>query len=273
MDAFRDRVAIVTGAGSGIGRAISVALGRRGARVIVTDLDLASAEATAEMVRRAGAETSAHRVDVVDPGDVSEIVDHTVRVHRRLDLLFNNAGIAVGGEARDTTLAEWHRTIDVNLLGVVHGVHAAYPVMIRQGSGHIVNTASVAGLSPVPGLVAYAATKHAVVGLSTSLRAEAKSYGVRVSALCPGVIDTAILDRSAVKGGVNREWVTKTARRVATPAEECARVALRGIERNQAIILVTGHAKAMAWLERFAPRTTDLVSGLVAKELHRRRRG
>lgn len=184
MDAFRDRVAIVTGAGSGIGRAISVALGRRGARVIVTDLDLASAEATAEMVRRAGAETSAHRVDVVDPGDVSEIVDHTVRVHRRLDLLFNNAGIAVGGEARDTTLAEWHRTIDVNLLGVVHGVHAAYPVMIRQGSGHIVNTASVAGLSPVPGLVAYAATKHAVVGLSTrsARRRRATESGSRRSA-------------------------------------------------------------------------------------------
>src|SRR5207248_6593438 len=115
--------------------------------------------------------------------------------HGRLDLMVNNAGIGIGGETRELLLAHWDRIIDVNLRGVVHGVHAAYPVMIEQGSGHIVNTASLAGLLPSPGATPYAMTKHAVVGLSLSLRGEAAAYGVRVTAVCPGVVETPILDK------------------------------------------------------------------------------
>jgi len=105
-------------------------------------------------------------------------------------VMVNNAGIGVGGEASELTLAHWERVIDVNLRGVIHGVHAAYPVMIAQRSGHIVNTASLAGLMPSPWLTPYAMTKHAVVGLTLSLRAKAAAHGVRVTAVCPGVVDT-----------------------------------------------------------------------------------
>ena len=128
----------------------------------------------------------AERVDVTDAVAVQRLVDGTVAREGRLDLLFNNAGIAVFADARDTSLEDWNRLIDVNLRGVVHGVAAAYPLMVRQGSGHIVNTASAAGLLPSPANIAYAATKHAVVGLSLTLRAEAVHHGVGVSVICPG---------------------------------------------------------------------------------------
>ena len=107
--------------------------------------------------------------------------------------MFNNAGIAIGGSAHDYGIQEWNQIIDVNLRGVVNGVQAAYCIMIKQGFGHIVNTASITGLMPTPGQVAYSMTKHAVVGLSLSLRAEAALLGIRVSVLCPGAIRTPIL--------------------------------------------------------------------------------
>src|SRR3954453_21480548 len=161
-------VAIVTGGGSGIGAALCRALGARGDTVVVADIDGASAQRTADEVRGTAA-----KVDVRDAAAVQALVDDTVAEHGRLDLIFNNAGIGVGGDALELTVAHWDRIIDINLRGVVHGVQAAYPVMAREGSGSIVNPASMAGLTQTPFLAPYVATKHAVVGLSLSLREEA----------------------------------------------------------------------------------------------------
>src|SRR4051812_28103555 len=144
------RVAIVTGGGSGIGEALCRALAARGDTVIVADIDGASAERVASDIRGV-----ASKVDVRDATAVQALVDDTVATHGRLDLIFNNAGIGVGGDILDLTIAHWDRIIDINLRGVVHGVAAAYPVMARQRSGHIVNTASVAGLTPPPYLTPY----------------------------------------------------------------------------------------------------------------------
>ena len=251
-DEFRDKVAIVTGGASGIGRAIAEELARHGARVVVADLNGDAARQVASAVMPAGA-ASAATVDVTDARAVERVVAETTAAHGRLDYMFNNAGIAIMGDARLMTLADWNRLIDVNLRGVVHGVVAAYPVMVRQGFGHIVNTASFAGLTPNPGATGYAMTKHAVVGLSTSLRAEAAPLGVRVSVLCPGLIDTPIKDAAYLLGNADREAVVNSVPVKMYPAAACARDALRGVARNRPIIVVTAAAHAGWLVYRVAP--------------------
>jgi len=159
------RVAIVTGGASGIGRALGAALVARGDRVVLADV--AAAAEVADQLNAAGpGAATAAAVDVRDAAAVAHLVTETAEVHGQLDLMFNNAGIRMGGPVEELTVAHWRRAIEVNLLGVVHGVAAAYPLMLRQGHGHIVNTASLAGLVPMPGAAPYTASKAAVVGLS-----------------------------------------------------------------------------------------------------------
>jgi len=180
-------------------------------------------------------------------------VEKTVTQHGRLDFIFNNAGIAVGGEARDCSIEDWRKVLDVNLYGVIHGVMAAYPVMVEQGFGHIVNTASIEGLVPFPGTTSYVASKYGVVGLSNALRVEGADLGVKVSVVCPGYIKTAIFhDSKLIK--VNRQKMMEDLSKMKgmTP-RECARVILRGVERNQAIIVVTHFAKVLWILQRISP--------------------
>lgn len=260
---FRDRVAIVTGGASGIGRAIGAELVRRGAAVVLADIDGEGAAEAAASMQPAGA-ARGKRTDVTDSGAVAELVNETAREHGRLDLLFNNAGIVTFGEVRDMALADWNAMIDVNLRGVVHGVAAAYPLMIRQGSGHIVNTASAAGLGPTPAGTCYAATKHAVVGLSTSLRAEAVRFGVRVSVVCPGFIDTPIKHRAKY---LNTDYETALRDfpfRLHT-AEALAGAVLRGVSRNKAIIVFTPFARVMWALYRLSPTLTIALAARAAR--------
>ena len=139
-------------------------------------------------------------VNVADAEAFQRVVESAVESWGRLDYLFNNAGIGIGGEARDFQLDEWKKVIDVNLYGVIHGVQAAYPIMIEQGSGHIVNVASIAGLVPFAGEISYTASKYAVVGLTHTLRAEAADLGGNVTLVCPGKIETPIYETSEVIG-------------------------------------------------------------------------
>lgn len=178
--------------------------------------------------------------------------------------LFNNAGIAIMGHARLMTLADWNGLIDVNVRGVVHGVAAAYPLMLRQGSGHIVNTASAAGLAPTPGLTGYAMTKHAVVGLSTSLRLEAARFGVKVSVVCPGLIDTPLKDAMRLLGAEREAVLGELPPRILYTPAACARDILRGVARNRAIIVVTPMAKLVWFLYRCAPRPMARIISVLA---------
>ncbi len=188
---WKGATAIVTGGGSGIGKALSLAMAKRGAHVLVTDIN---AEAAAQVAAACGADASAQTLDVRDAAAVQACVDGFVSTHGKLDYFFNNAGMGVAGEVYEIALEAWDRVIDINIRGVVHGVAAAYPIMVKQKSGHIINTASLAGLGPAPLLTPYAMTKHAVVGLSTSLRIEGKAHNVKVSVLCPSAIETPLLD-------------------------------------------------------------------------------
>jgi NAD(P)-dependent dehydrogenase (short-subunit alcohol dehydrogenase family) len=247
--AFRGRTAVVTGGASGIGRALGHALAARGARVVVADRDGAGAERVAAELGAAG---TAATVDVTDDAAVGALVDRVVAAHGALDLMVNNAGISVGGDARDLTLDDWRGVLDVNLNGVVHGTRHALRVMAPQRSGHVVNMASAAGLLPFPTNVPYAASKHAVVGLSRSLRPEAAAYGVRVTAVCPSFVRTPILDSPLV--GVDRAAAEVEIDRLRPLApERAAELILGGVAANRALIVFPGYIRAMVLLDHVLP--------------------
>lgn len=269
------RTAVVTGGASGIGRALAAALVARGVHVTVADLDGAGAErVAAELSGDPAGGAVGVALDVTDAAAVADVIRSVKAEHGRLDMVFNNAGIGVGGRTEELTLDHWNRAIDVNLRGVVHGVHAAYPIMVEQGFGHIVNTASLAGLTPAPLMAPYTTTKHAVVGLSVSLRAEAACRGVKVSAVCPAFVDTAILDNT--NPGLPQTEVATSARETALrvqrrlyTAEGVAADVLRGMERDQALIVVPAVGR-FAWRAvRWFPSLAIRMAGREAARLRR----
>ncbi|HVB45523.1 MAG TPA: SDR family oxidoreductase [Streptosporangiaceae bacterium] len=260
---LRDQVAVVTGGASGIGAALVRAIAAQGGTVVIADVDEAAAKAAATEVNAAlagpagGEPVSTATLDVRDASAVADLVAQVAAGFGQLDYMFNNAGIAVGGMVEELTLGHWDRVIDVNVRGVIHGVHAAYPVMLRQGHGHIVNTASLAGLVPGPMLAPYAAAKHAVVGLSLSLRAEAAGRGVRVSAVCPGFVDTPLLGRvnpdlPRTQTGTNAAALARLTGRLYRAAP-LAQDVLRGVARNRAVIVAPARARVAWRVTRYAP--------------------
>ncbi len=270
-------VAIVTGGASGIGRAISQALVERGATVAIADRDAEGAERVSAAMAGPG---SAYGValDVTDADAVQTAYGKVHDEHGRLDLVVNNAGIGTGGAIDELSLDHWNATIDVNLRGVVHGVQAAYPIMIEQGSGHILNTASLAGLLPTPLMGPYTATKHAVVALSLALRAEAAPHRVKVSVLCPGFVDTPLLDNTnpglpqTPAGTESRRTAQRLQRRLYSP-EMLARDVLRGVERNKSLIVEPAFARQAWRLVRLAPAAVPLAGQLEIRRYLRQRKG
>jgi len=261
MDVFRDKTAIVTGGASGIGKGLCEELGKYGAHVVVADVNEEEARNVAASLKTSGGRAEAVKLDVTNEEDVRGLIDETAAKSGRLDYIFNNAGIGIGGEVKDMDLDHWKRIVDVNQWGVVYGTLAAYRVMVGQGSGHIVNTASAAGLVPSPLLTAYSMTKHAVVGLSTGLRAEGAELGVKVSVVCPGFIDTPIFDSTEyVNTSKEISLSVVPSGLKAMSAEDCARAVLRGVARNRGIIPVQAPAYILWWLNRLSPRIMDAQS-------------
>jgi NAD(P)-dependent dehydrogenase (short-subunit alcohol dehydrogenase family) len=196
MRDLRGKVAVVTGAASGIGRAMAERFAREGMKIVLADVQEGALGEAREAIARSGAEAIAVPTDVAKWEAVDALARRTVEAFGAAHVVCNNAGVAVGGLAWETTQAEWEWTFGVNLWGVVHGVRAFVPRMIAQGEGHVVNTASVAGLVAPPGMSAYCATKHAVVGISECLHHDLTIAGhiakVKVSVLCPGWVKTNI---------------------------------------------------------------------------------
>lgn len=196
-DFYANKIAVVTGAGSGIGRSIARLLSRCGTKVHCADINGEAASTVAGELDNA----EAHTLDVTDAEAVRALADKIYAKDGRVDLLFNNAGIGHAALMADTQLEDWRSVLEVNVMGVVNGIHAFLPRMVQQSTAaHIVNTASGAGLIPHPKMAAYCASKHAVVGLSTSLSAELHDSNVRVTILCPGVINTAIVKNTKMRG-------------------------------------------------------------------------
>ncbi|MBH0776453.1 SDR family NAD(P)-dependent oxidoreductase [Nocardia bovistercoris] len=250
---FVGRTAIVTGGGSGIGAALTGALVAAGARVWCADIDPAAAERVAAAARGPGTVTAV-LLDVTDAEAVRSLVDGVVADAGRIDLMFNNAGIVLGGQTHLLTLEQWNRIIDINVRGVVHGVHAAYPHMIAAGSGHIVNTASAAGLMASGLLTSYSTTKFAVVGLSDALRSEAGVHGVGVTVVCPSAVETPILDKGGVGDFRGRAFLLGAEKtKHAYSPQRLAEDVLVAVARDRARVVVPRRTRIGWLLSRIAP--------------------
>jgi NAD(P)-dependent dehydrogenase (short-subunit alcohol dehydrogenase family) len=266
---FHEAVAIVTGGGMGLGEALCEEIGRRGATVVVADIDADAASQVAQRLQCSGIPARPAQVDVANEAAVAELIDGTVADYGHLDYMINNAGIAIGGDSRDLSMQQWRRVLDVDLLGVVYGTVHAYEVMARQGRGHIVNVSSLSGLVPQPGNIPYCTSKHAIVGLSLSLRFEGADLGVKVSAVCPGDMRTKIYDNMVVMN-MPRERVVTLSRHThylmpQLSAEAAARAILRGVARNQALIVFPTAVRMIWHLYRWFPSVIYRIS------LHRMR--
>lgn len=268
---FKDKVAIVTGGASGIGQAVCEELGRRGTIVVVADLNSERADQVAAGISTAGGQAEAAELDVTQSDQIQKLIDQTVSKHGRLDYMFNNAGINIAGETRDLLPEHWNRVLDINLMGVVHGTRIAYSLMVKQGFGHIVNTASLCGLMPVPLEVPYATAKHAVVGLSTSLRAEGAALGVKVSVFCPGVIQTPLIEKSMAVNSSMEEILSISPLGI-MDLNDAVRVLLRGVARNQGMIVCPFDSRMSWMLYRLAPSLMDKLMGKSVLQFREKRR-
>ena len=194
--------------------------------------------------------------------DVRHLIDETISEYGRLDYLFDNAGIAIVGDARDLTLEQWRRVLEVNLYGVLYGTVIAYPIMVRQGFGHIVNISSATGLLPGPINAPYCTSKYGIVGLSLSLRVEGADLGVNVSVVCPGRVRTNIYQATTIANLAPEQRAAYEQQMTAPKkmdASKAARTILGGVSRNQAIITFPANVR-LAWrLYRLSPHLVDRI--------------
>ena len=266
MGDFKGKVAVVTGAANGIGREMAKAFARRGARLVLVDIDEEGLCATAGELEIMGAESGAHVVDVSSAAQVASLCDDVYGVLGRVDVLCNNAGVAAAGDFEALSLDDLSWVVDVNLRGVINGCHCFYPRMITQGGGgHIVNTASSGGLAPFMALSIYCCTKYGVVGLSETLRAEAALHGIGVSAICPAAIATDIVLRGRIRSHSTRSTPERLAaitdgiiKRRALGPERVAEAAVKAVERNRGVVVVGPEAYLMDWAHRLSRRAFDL---------------
>ena len=261
----------MTGGASGIGRALCEQICQQSGISIVADINDQAAAQTAAAIKQRGGKAEAVRVDVSCPAELDKVVNDAAARHGRLDFMFNNAAICVVGELRDATYADWPRIIEVNLLGVIYGTMAAYAIMLRQQSGHIVNIASMTGLIPSPVLTHYGTTKWGVVGFSTSLRPEAASLGVKVSVACPSLVRTNIPDRTSYLRLHKDEYLARLPWRWMMEPDQAARLILRGVARNRPIIVCPFHGRVLWWCYRFCPALLAPLSRWSVKEFRKLR--
>jgi NAD(P)-dependent dehydrogenase (short-subunit alcohol dehydrogenase family) len=206
MKEFDGKVALVTGGGSGIGRATALAFARHGAQVVIGDRDVQRGQETVSMIRDAGGTATFRETDVLVAAEVEALVDHAIAEYGRLEVAFNNAGIE--GDVRplvEQTEANYDAVMDINVKGVWLSMKYEIPRMLEQGGGAIVNSSSVAGVIGFPGIGVYVASKHAVIGLTKTAALEHSAKGIRINAVNPGLIDTEMADRLAAGIGTSKE--------------------------------------------------------------------
>jgi NAD(P)-dependent dehydrogenase (short-subunit alcohol dehydrogenase family) len=270
------KTALVTGAASGIGRASALAFARRGADLFLCDLDEAGLAETQQTAQELGRDVFCSRVDVADPEAMAAF---SADVHERtdaVDILMNNAGVAIGGGFLDTTAEDWDWIVGINLMGVVHGCRCFVPAMVRaQRGGHVVNVSSAAGYLASEALAAYSTTKFAVLGLSEALRDELARHRIGVTTVCPGIIDTPITRNARLRGTTldrpeAREEMIATYRRRGYGPDRVAENILKAISRNRAVAPISAEAWGIYYLKRFAPGLQAWLIGRAGERARKR---
>jgi NADP-dependent 3-hydroxy acid dehydrogenase YdfG len=261
-----DKVVVITGAGSGIGRATALAFAAERARVIACDVDQARLDALAhDLGDRA---LLVRKVDVADRAQMAAFAEAAHALAPAADVLVNNAGVAVGGGFLDISLDDWDWLLGVNLRGVVHGCHFFIPKMVERGAaGHVVNVSSIFGIFAPPNASAYVASKFAVLGLSQSLRAELADKQIGVTAICPGMIATAIVEDARYAGKIaeSKGKMQAVFKRRGSSPDVVARSILDVVRRNPAIRPVGPDGWAIWAMTRVAPRATTALTGLLSR--------
>jgi NAD(P)-dependent dehydrogenase (short-subunit alcohol dehydrogenase family) len=252
------KVALVTGAGSGIGKATALAFARRGANLVLCDVNAPGLTETAGLIRGLGREVVSRTVDVADRDQMRAFADAVYAEIPAVDILMNNAGVGLAATFLDTEMEDWDWIVGINLLGVVHGCHFFVPKMVERGrGGHVINVSSAAGYSANHVLCAYSATKFAVLGFSEALRDELEPHHIGVTAVCPGIINTAITQTSRMKGQAAtpeaRQAAVEFYRRRNYGPERVAENILKAVQRNRAVAPISPEAWAFYYLKRWAP--------------------
>lgn len=258
--------AVVTGAGSGIGRAFALELSRRAGSIVCADIDLASARATAADIETGGGRALAVRCNVSREPQVRKLAAQAADwFEAPPSLVINNAGIGSGGgPVGRTSLDDWRRTLDVNLWGVINGCHVFVPILRQQGSGGLINVASVASFAAAPRMAAYNVSKAGVLSLTETLAAELAGSGVRVTALCPTFVRTAIFDGELIDPGA-AALSRRLGKLIGFSPERVARMALSGHDRGRLYVLPQPDARAVWQLKRTLPRTFSKLGGLAGR--------
>ncbi|MDI6796732.1 MAG: SDR family oxidoreductase [Desulfatibacillaceae bacterium] len=268
MSIFDQKTAVVTGGGDGIGKALCLQLGALGARVIVTGRNRQNISRTAELIKEQGGTAQAVQLDVCSLEAVREVFKKTADEHKGLNFVFNNAGISVAGEIIDLSMEHWEKVIRTNLMGTLHGTTEAYRIMADQGFGHIINISSLAGLLPFPIKAPYCATKHAIVGLSSTLRAEGAALGVKVTVACPGLVATNIWHKTPIMRADNAD-VLKIIRAPMMTPEKAAQIILKGTAKNKGLLVFPAHAKLLWWAYKIFPTGFDPIGAMLMRDFRK----
>jgi NAD(P)-dependent dehydrogenase (short-subunit alcohol dehydrogenase family) len=257
MKELRGKVAVITGAGSGIGRALARAFAEEGCHLALVDIQPGGLQETAAALRERGLRVTTHVADVADRERMQALPAEIEAAHGAIHLLFNNAGVTINKSFEDSPLGEIDFVVGVNLWGVIHGCHYFLPHLKRQGEAHIVNTSSLAGFLGLPRQASYCLTKAAVKSLSESLRAELACHGIGVTSIHPGTIRTNILRSAAARSGSQREETERLAglmERFGMRPEKLARRVVRAVKANRARVRIGFDSYLGDWLKRLLPQ-------------------
>jgi NAD(P)-dependent dehydrogenase (short-subunit alcohol dehydrogenase family) len=270
LDRFAGKVVVITGGARGLGRGLSEAVARGGAKLVVGDIDFAAASALCDELSRAGGSATALAVDVTDAASVERLVAHAVALHGRIDYMINNAGIAAGGEFQDVSADTIRRVVEIDLLGAAYGTLAAYRQMVRQRGGHIVNIASMLGLFPNPLAAAYVAAKHGLAGLTQSVSSEAGAYGISLTLVCPGYIATNLFQAGTFEGRLRSDNVVERIPFRLMDVDTAVSRTLEAVLARRSIAVFPFYGRVLWWIHRFSPRLMVGLLRLMMRDQRRR---